>query len=65
MKFVVVESKILFVLLGGSTVGIGTFEILAQGTNATNATNTTSVSGVEDILVTYPLESFSTTYQKL
>ena len=47
MKFIVVESNILFVLVGGSTVGIGTFEILAQGTNATNATNTTSVNGVK------------------
>lgn len=47
MKFIVVESNILFVLVGGSTVGIGTFEILAQGTNATNATNTISVNGVK------------------
>jgi hypothetical protein len=44
MKFIVVESNILFVLVEGSTVGIGTFEILAQGTNATN---TTSVNGVK------------------
>ena len=64
-NFIAIGSSMLFVLLGTSIVGIGPFEILVQATNATNSTNATSVSGVGGIPVTYPLESFSTTYKKL
>ncbi|MGZ5549002.1 MAG: hypothetical protein ACXWFZ_13745, partial [Nitrososphaeraceae archaeon] len=48
--------------MGVSIIDIGIFDILAQDTNATNSTNATNVNGVEGIPVTYPLESFSTTY---
>ena len=51
--------------MGVSIIDIGIFDILAQDTNATNSTNATNVNGVEGIPVTYPLESFSTTYKKL
>ena len=58
-------SNILFVLLGDSIDGIGSFEIFAQGINTTNSTNATVVIGISGIPVTYTLESFSTIYKKL
>ncbi|MGI0051039.1 MAG: hypothetical protein ACRD8K_04795 [Nitrososphaeraceae archaeon] len=55
----------LFVLLGESIDGIGSFEIFAQSINTTNSTNAIVVIGISSIPVTYTLESFSTTYKKL
>jgi hypothetical protein len=65
INFITIGSNMLFVLLGESIDGIGSFEIFAQGINTTNSTNATVVIGISGIPVTYTLESFSTIYKKL